>query len=599
MNCQQARQTCRTYYAPACVPVQYTQTCPDYSYYQNNCGSNYYPTQVDCGSIQVSSRKSKCSSSRKSSRSSSPKSCRSSSPKSSCSSSRSRSSGRVDSGSGQVSTSSSSSSRSSGQVDSGSGRVDSAKGKVDSASSRVDSTKGQVYSASGRVSSASGLGAIKIYPASESGRVGSDIRISTASYGRRVGSDVRISTASYSRGFGSVSGGAGGRGVRISTASYSHGLGSGGGFYNYQPGNYASTAMTIGNEKIAMQHLNDRLAAYLEKVKTLEKANHTLEINIREVIEKRGPLEGSDFSKHFETIAGLRAQIARRINDNAKLAINLDNVRVAADDFKLKMEYETSMRMAVEADVTRLRKLLDDTNVFRMHLESEIETLKVELITLKKSHKKELSELRAHITQVGVHVDVDAAKGLDLSKIMEEMRAKYEKIIVKNKEELEAWSVTQITEVKVKMTETSTALKMAMTEVTETRRRYQGMEIELQAALSLIASLEAAVHDVDARYNMEVEKYNVIILRLQEELTQIRSNIQLNTTEYEILLDIKVKLQAEIAEYRRLLEGEIIVEEPATKTVQTKVVTITQTLVDGKLVSESKDVQASEKVEPM
>ncbi|XP_061592775.1 keratin, type I cytoskeletal 18-like [Cololabis saira] len=416
---------------------------------------------------------------------------------------------------------------------------------------------------------------------------------------KKISTSTRISGRSmqgrnYSH---SVSGGAGGSGVRISTASY--GLGSGGGFYNYQPGSYASTAMTIGNEKIAMQHLNDRLAAYLEKVKTLEKANHTLEINIRDAIEKRGPLEGSDFSKHFENIAGLRVQIGRRINDNAKLAINLDNARLAADDFKLKMEYETSMRMAVEADVTRLRKLLDDTNVFRMHLESEIETMKEELITLKMSHKKELSELRAHITQVGVHVDVDAAKGLDLSKIMEDMRAKYEKIIVKNKEELEAWSETQITEVKVKMTETSTALKMAMTEVTETRRRYQGMEIELQAALSLIASLEAAVHDVDARYNIEVEKYNVIILRLQEELTQIRSNIQLNTTEYEILLDIKVKLQAEIAEYRRLLEGEIIVEEPATKKVQTKVVTIVQTLVDGKLVSESQDVQASEKIEPM
>ncbi|XP_061592777.1 keratin, type I cytoskeletal 18-like [Cololabis saira] len=399
----------------------------------------------------------------------------------------------------------------------------------------------------------------------------------------------------------SVAGGAGGSGVRISTASYNRGLGSGGaGFYNYQPGNYASTAMTIGNEKVAMQHLNDRLATYLEKVKMLEKANHTLEINIREAIEKRGPLEGSDYSKHFENIASLRAQIASRINDNAKLAINLDNARLAADDFKLKMEYETSMRMAVEADVARLRKLLDDTNVFRMHLESEIETLKEELITLKKNHKQELSELRAHITQVGVHVDVDAAKGLDLSKIMEDMRAKYEKIILKNKEELEAWSETQITEVKVKMTETSTALKTAMTEVTETRRRYQGLEFELQAALSMIASLEASLHDIDGRYNMEVEKYNVIIMRLQEELTQIRSNIQQNTTEYETLLNIKVKLEAEIAEYRRLLEGEeIIVEDPATKKVQTKVVTITQTLVDGKLVSESKDVQASEKVQPM
>lgn len=45
-----------------------------------------------------------------------------------------------------------------------------------------------------------------------------------------------------------------------------------------------------------------------------------------------------------------------------------------------------SMRQTVEADVSRLRKLLDDTNVIRLHLESDIESLKEELINLKKNH---------------------------------------------------------------------------------------------------------------------------------------------------------------------------------------------------------------------
>lgn len=57
------------------------------------------------------------------------------------------------------------------------------------------------------------------------------------------------------------------------------------------------------------------------------------------------------------------------------------------------------------------------------------------------------------------------------------------------------------------------------------------------------------------RYNKEVEKYNVVILRLQEELSHIRADIQRNAREYENLLNIKVQLEAEIAEYRRLLDG--------------------------------------------
>lgn len=54
---------------------------------------------------------------------------------------------------------------------------------------------------------------------------------------------------------------------------------------------------------------------------------------------------------------------------------------------------------------------------------------------------------------------------------------------------------------------------------------------------------------------MELEKYNIMLLRLQEELQQIRNDIQLKAREYETLLNIKIKLETEIMEYRRLLDG--------------------------------------------
>lgn len=45
---------------------------------------------------------------------------------------------------------------------------------------------------------------------------------------------------------------------------------------------------------------------------------------------------------------------------------------------------------------------------------------------------------------MGVHVDVDAPKGHDLAKIMEEMREKYERIALKNQQELKAWHESQV-----------------------------------------------------------------------------------------------------------------------------------------------------------
>ncbi|XP_023259451.1 keratin, type I cytoskeletal 18-like [Seriola lalandi dorsalis] len=393
----------------------------------------------------------------------------------------------------------------------------------------------------------------------------------------------------------SVSGGAGGHGAMI---SMNYGSGFGGG-YNYQILSSGSTSgnMAIGNEKVTMQHLNDRLASYLETVRNLEKANSKLEIKIREAIEKKGPLEGSDYSKYNAIIAELRGKILDMTRDNAHLAIAVDNARLASEDFRVKMDYELAMRQTVEADVNRLRKILDDTNVIRLHLESDIESLKEELINLKKNHETDVAELHIQITQAGVRVDVDAPKGQDLARIMEDMRANYEKIALKNQEELKAWHESQITEVQVQVTQSTEALKEATSVVTETRRRYQGLDIELQSALSLKTSLEATLHDIEMRYNMEVEKYNKIILKLQEELTEIRNSIQHNTREYEQLLNIKVKLEAEIAEYRRLLDGgtDFKLEDAIDqRKVSTQVVTVTQTLVDGKVVSESKNVKSSE-----
>jgi len=404
----------------------------------------------------------------------------------------------------------------------------------------------------------------------------------------------------------SVSGGAGGYGTRISTSSiggrvgsgFGSGLGSG---FDYQASRTLESgagSFQIGNEKAVMNSLNERLASYLETVRNLEQVNQSLEVKIRESIASRGPSEERDYGKYNAIIMDLRAKILDMTKGNAQLAIAVDNARLASDDFKLKLEYEMSMRQMVEADVNRLRRLLDDTNVIRLHLESDIEGLKEELINLKKNHKADVEELRAQISHT-VHVDVDAPKGQDLARIMEEMREKYEKIALQNQKELQAWHESQMTEVQVQVTENTVALKEATTMVTETRRRWQALEIELQSQLSLKAALEASLRDIDMRYNMEMEKYNERLLMLQAELTQIRTDIQQHTREYEILLNIKMKLEAEIAEYRRLLDGgaDFKLEDALhSKKIQTQVVTITTTLEDGKVVSESKDVKASEKV---
>ncbi|MBN3310081.1 K1C18 protein, partial [Amia calva] len=345
--------------------------------------------------------------------------------------------------------------------------------------------------------------------------------------------------------------GSGGFGTRISTVGGSSGFGQGGGFSSSMS---ISGSAAVRNEKETMQNLNDRLANYLETVRNLEQANSKLELQIREVLEKSGPA-AHDYSHYYSMLDDLRKKVFDQTVDNARLVLQIDNARLAADDFRVKFESELAIRQSVESDIVGLRRMIDDTNMGRMNLESEIEAMKEELIHLKKNHDDEVMEMRNQIAQSGVQVDVDAPKGQDLAHIMAEMRAKYEKMALQSQEELKTWHESQITEVQVQVSQNTEALQGARTEITELRRQFQSLEIELESQRSMKASLEDALRDTEIRNNMEMEKYNTIILQLEAELTQLRHNIQQQGQDYEALLNIKMKLEAEIATYRRLLDG--------------------------------------------
>ncbi|XP_026131726.1 keratin, type I cytoskeletal 13-like [Carassius auratus] len=174
----------------------------------------------------------------------------------------------------------------------------------------------------------------------------------------------------------SVYGGAGGRGTRIS-ASPSSPRG-----FNLADGLDPST-----DEKGTMQNLNNRLASYLEKVRSLEKANAELEQKIRERCENR-PDVTFDHTIFLDPIKDLKNKIQLASQENATLILAADNAKLAADDFKLKYENELAMRRAIEADTANLRKLLDEFILRRSDLEIETEALNEELIILKRNHEE-------------------------------------------------------------------------------------------------------------------------------------------------------------------------------------------------------------------
>ncbi|XP_066193673.1 keratin, type I cytoskeletal 18 [Sylvia atricapilla] len=356
----------------------------------------------------------------------------------------------------------------------------------------------------------------------------------------------------------SVYAGAGGAGSRISVTrtlsssggAFGAGYGAGLGCNVFLGGSGA-----VANEKEAMQDLNDRLATYLEQVRSLERKNRQLETQIREFMAQKGP-SAHDWSPQWELIEELRDKILESTVENARTVLQIDNARLAADDFRVKFEAELAIRLSVDGDIAGLRKVLDDTNMTRLQLEGDIEALREELILLRKDHDQEVQDLRAQVSQSALTVEVDAPRSQDLGKVLGELRAQYDALAQKNLEDLEKQWGQQITETTLEVTQSTKDLDTARGTVGALRRSLQTLEIDLEALRNQNAGLEAALAEAEARAGAHLAQVQLQVSAVEAELRDVRAQLQRQNEQHRELLGLKDRLEAEIATYRQLLEGD-------------------------------------------
>nr|XP_019603096.1 PREDICTED: keratin, type I cytoskeletal 20 [Rhinolophus sinicus] len=380
----------------------------------------------------------------------------------------------------------------------------------------------------------------------------------------------------------SVYGGAGGHGTRISVSSD---------MVNY--GNdIAKGNLLFGNEKVAMQNLNDRLASYLEKVRSLEQANVTLEVQIKKWYETNAPSISRDYSAYYKQIQELQNQIKEAQQEKAKRILLIDNAKLAAEDFRLKYETERGLRLTVEADLQSLSKVTDDLTLSKTDLEIQIEELNKDLVLLKKEHQEEVDCLRKQLGNT-VNVELKAAPGLNLSAIIDEMRQKYEVLATENLRKAKEEFELQTENLQQQVTINTEELKESEVQLKSLSRTYQTVDIDLKSQLSLKDSLESTLQATKARYSSQLAEKQAILNTLEAQLMQIRTEAEHQNGKYNDLLDIKTRLEQEIATYRRLLEGgDITTTEFQLSSVgekeikKTRVIkTVIQETVDGKVVS--------------
>ncbi|XP_063315263.1 keratin, type I cytoskeletal 12-like [Pelobates fuscus] len=353
---------------------------------------------------------------------------------------------------------------------------------------------------------------------------------------------------------------------------------------------HGGDVLLCGGEKETMQNLNDRLASYLTKVRSLEEANKDLECKIREWYEQHRNvhMQEKDYSKYYRCIDDLKKQIFDATMNNASIVLQIDNARLAADDFKLKYENELCLRQGVEADINGLRKVHAELNWSTCDLESQLESLTEEIACLKKNHEEEMKCYKGATGQL--NVEMKAAPGIDLTEILNAMRCEYEEMAEKNRREAEAQFIEASNALKQEISCGAEQVQSSITEITDLKRTLQTLEIELQAALATKNSLENSLAETEGTYCVQLSQIQAQINSVEQQLCELRGDMERQSLEYAQLLDIKTRLEREIEIYRRLLDGESSMKIPPPPTQDSsktrKIKTIIEEMRDGVVVSQ-------------
>ncbi|XP_067570321.1 keratin, type I cuticular Ha8-like [Pseudorca crassidens] len=259
------------------------------------------------------------------------------------------------------------------------------------------------------------------------------------------------------------------------------------------------------HEKETMQFPNDQPASYLEKVRHLERDNMELETQIQESSECHEATMCLDYQSHFCTIEELQQKILCVKSENKQLVVQIDNAKLTADDNRTKWVPDGALALPAGegADVCGLHRALDDLTLAKADLGAQLESLKEELRCLKKNHEQGVHALKCQLGDQ-LRTELDVVPAVDLGGVLEEMRCPYE-----------------------------------------------ALEVELQAQLTLNWLCESG-----ARFGTELAQRQCLISDVKAQLSEIRADLERQSREYQVLLDVKAWLEGEIATCWNFLETE-------------------------------------------
>ncbi|CAE1321555.1 LMNB [Acanthosepion pharaonis] len=358
--------------------------------------------------------------------------------------------------------------------------------------------------------------------------------------------------------------------------------------------------LTRIQEKEELQSLNDRLANYIDRVRYLEGENSRLMVQVksseetvsREVTNIKSLYESElgDARKLLDEMAKEKARLQiesgkykaeadewmnkynRKDRELASAQKKLADLESLVNDLQAKLadaenakKHLESQNATLHTDLATLerqlataRKQLEDETLLRVDLENRLQSFKEDMAFKSQVFERELNETRTRTTMSTEEVDggLNSEYEDKLADALREMREEHDTHLQLVREEIENFYETKLSSLQTQLERNSNSSSVIREELKSAKRRIDDLLAEINSVKAQNAQYQKRITDLENQLERDSAEFQAQLAARDEEIKQLRESLAELTEESAELWSIKVKLDMEIAAYRKLLEGE-------------------------------------------